>query len=116
MSSASEASDRAAGLPPGAHLLAAADESQLLGMQLILNAHGIPHTVHRPVAETVNTWPRYVVVPVGECDRAAALVSELQVTPPPIAAWDRRSFRLFAATATLLMLGTVLLLLFRSAA
>lgn len=116
MCSASDASDRAAGLPPGAHLLPAADESQLLGMQLILNAHGIPHTVHRPVAETVNTWPRYVVVAADDFDRASTLVSELQVTPPPIAAWDRRSFRLFAATASLLMLGTVLLILFRSAA
>lgn len=36
-----------ADLPPGAYLLPAADESHLLGMQLILNAHDTPQAVHR---------------------------------------------------------------------
>lgn len=116
MSSPSEASGRAAALPPGAYLLPAVDESHLLGMQLILKANGIPHNVHRQLTENVSAWPRYVVVDAADFDRATALVSELQVTPPPVAAWDRRSFRLFAAAAALIIFGTVALLLIRAAA
>ena len=115
MYSPSDASDRADALPPRAYRLPAVDESHLLGMQLILNAHGIPHTVHRELTENVSTWARYIVVDAADFDGATALVSELQVTPPAIAAWNQPSFRRFAAAATLLMVGTVLLLLLRTA-
>jgi hypothetical protein len=114
--SASEASDGAAALPAGAHLIPAVDESHLLGMQLILDAHDIPHALRRELTESLSTWRGYVVVDASDFDRATALVSELQVTPVPLSAWDRRSFRLFAAAAALLTLGTVLLLLLRAAA
>lgn len=64
MCSASDASDRADALPPRAYRLPAVDESHLLGMQLILNAHGIPHTVHRELTENVSTWARSIEVNV----------------------------------------------------
>jgi hypothetical protein len=103
-------SDSAA-LPPPEHLLGAVDESHLLSMQLTLNAHGIPHTVHRGDTDGVSKWPRYIAVDAVDFARATALVRELQLTPSPLAPWNRSRFRLFAAAATLLMLGIVLLLL-----
>lgn len=98
---------------PARPRLHALDESHLLSMQLTLTAHGIAHTVHREPPESMSPWPSYVAVDPADFDRATALVRELQLTPPPIAAWNSPRFRRVAVAMTLLVLGTVLFVLFR---
>ena len=93
--------------------LLAVDESHLLSMQLALTAHGIAHTVHHEPPESVSRWPSYIAVEPADFDRATALVRELQFTPPPTASWSSVRFRVFTVVMTLLLLGTVVVLLLR---
>jgi Flp pilus assembly protein TadB len=101
----------AAGLVTARHILVAADESHLLSMQLTLDAHGVRHTAYRHHTEGVTKYAHCIAVDAADFDRAATLVGALQVNPRPGATWNRASFRLFAAVATLLVVGVMLLLL-----
>src|SRR4051794_36112336 len=82
-------------------ILAAVDESHLLSMQLTLDAHGVSYTAYRHHTEGVTKYAHCIAVDAADFDRAAALVRALQVSSLSTATWDRASFRVLVAIATL---------------
>ena len=78
------------GPAPTDRILAAVDESHLLSMQMVLDAHGVRHTAYRQHGEGVTKYRHYIAVDAADFDRATTLVRALQVNSPPGASWIGR--------------------------